>query len=192
MHRFRSSATFELELFHRHRVRIRVSRGETTYFLPVKVISSDDTRTDSSSHWHHSRKGAHARGTSRFRFEESGNLHVVPVAGLRRLDRQSFRSFPPGDLFFTLVTRGTAHPVRHEIWRQEALLRSKIVSTRHSRLRRFNETRTCAVSTQRSVPDASFSLSLLFIGTPLSPLFLSWLTIYPWCNPARWCFFIFE
>lgn len=137
--------------------------------LPVKVISSDVGETDSSSNWHHSR-----RGNTRVRLiddELRCNLHVLPVAAYaasaaKEVSVFSLRpcsSLRAGDPWHK-------HTLRHEIWRREALLRSKIVSTRHSRLRRFNETRTCAVGASRASCTPLSPFLPLSRGTPLALL----------------------
>lgn len=152
--------------------------------LPVKVISSDDGKTDFSSNWHHSRRGG-TLAFDRRRIGMQPAQPVLPVAAYAASAAKDASVLLSGDPWHK-------HTLRHEIWRREALLRSKIVSTRHSRLRRFNETRTCALGASQAscTPLSPF---LPFREERPSPLFLLSLSyLFSWCNPAHRCFFIFE
>lgn len=82
----------------------RLIRGNR---LPVKVISSDDGKTDSSSHWHHSR-----RGHTRVRYDErvatctSFRSRRTAPRPPKKLPSPPFNRAP----LFALVTRGTSTP----------------------------------------------------------------------------------
>lgn len=68
--------------------------------LPVKVISSDDGKTDFSSNWHHSRRG----GTLAFDWRRIGMQPAQPVLPVAAYAASAAKDAS------SLVTRGTSTP----------------------------------------------------------------------------------